>query len=56
MVEAKFSNTRIDPQLHYYRKRLQVPWAYQVVFEGNRDFVEKGVRCLPAHRFLAALV
>jgi predicted AAA+ superfamily ATPase len=56
MVEAKLSGERIDPSLHYYRDRLHVPWAYQVVFEGSRDFVEDGIRCLPAHRFLAALV
>ena len=56
MVGAKLSGEHIDPSIRYYRKKLRVPWAYQVVFEGKRDFVEEGVRCLPAHRFLAALV
>jgi hypothetical protein len=27
----------------------------RTVLEGERDFVENGVRCLPASRFLAAL-
>jgi hypothetical protein len=30
--------------------------VYQVVLEGERDFAQAGIRCLPAHRFLAALV
>jgi hypothetical protein len=55
LVEAKLAGDRIDPSLHYYRRKLVVPWAYQVVFEGSRDFIEEGVRCIPAHRFLAAL-
>ncbi len=55
-VEAKVSETAIDPALVYFRERLQIPWSYQVVLEGKRDFVERGVRCLPAGQFLAALV
>ncbi len=55
-VEAKRSETRIDPWLRYFRDRLKIPWVYQVVLEGTRDFVEDGVRCLPAADFLMALV
>ena len=55
-VEAKTNETRIDPAIPYFRDRLRIPWVYQVVLESNRDFVENGVRCVPAHRFLAALV
>lgn len=55
-VEAKVSGSRIDPSLKYFRDRLRVPHAFQVVLEGNRDYVEDGIRCLPAHRFLAGLV
>jgi len=55
-VEVKLSETRIDPTLVRFRERLGIPWAYQVVLEGTRDFVEGGVRVLPASRFLAALV
>ncbi|MFQ5505440.1 MAG: hypothetical protein ACE5F1_11675 [Planctomycetota bacterium] len=40
----------------YYRARLKIPWCYRVVFEGKRDFVQDGIRCLPAHRFFAALL
>jgi predicted AAA+ superfamily ATPase len=55
-VETKVSATGVDPSLRYFRDRLGFEYAYQVVMEGERDFVEYGVRCLPAHRFLAALV
>jgi len=55
-VEAKVSDTAIDPDLKYFRERLKIPFVYQVVLEGTRDFVEDGVRCLPAADFLAALI
>jgi len=54
-VEAKLTETRIDPALVYFRERLGLRWTYQVVLEGQRDFVEDGVRCLPARLLLAAL-
>ena len=54
-VEAKLSQTRVDPSLRYFRERLAIPFAYQVVLSGTSDFVEDGIRCLPASRFLAAL-
>jgi predicted AAA+ superfamily ATPase len=55
-VEAKISAGQVDPALVYFKERLSIPFAYQVVLDGSRDFVEKGVRCLPASRFLRALV
>lgn len=55
-VEVKLSETRIDPNLLYFRERLRIPWTYQIVMEGSRDFIEDGVRCLPARQFLSALV
>lgn len=54
-VEAKLSEMRIDPSLRYFRDRLGIPWAYQVVQSGTRGFVQDGIRCLPASRFLMAL-
>jgi predicted AAA+ superfamily ATPase len=55
-VEAKTSASRIDPSLTYFADRLRIPWVYQVVLETQRDFIQDDVRCVPAHRFLAALV
>ncbi len=55
-VEAKLSETRVDPSLRHFQERLGIPWVYQVVLEGTRDFVEDGVRVVPASQFLGALV
>lgn len=54
-VEAKLSEHRVDPSLAYYRDRLRIPFSYQVVLESDRDFVENGIRVVPAGRFLGAL-
>ena len=55
-VEAKVHETEIDPALIYFRERLRIPWSYQVVLESDRDYLQEGVRCLPARLFLAALI
>lgn len=55
-VEAKVQAMEIDPALIYFRERLRIPYSYQVVLESSRDFLQEGVRCLPARLFLAALV
>ena len=55
-VEAKLAEARVDPGIIYFRERLAIPWAYQLTLTGTRDFVEGGVRVLPASRFFAALV
>jgi uncharacterized protein len=54
-VEAKVSDLTITPALRYFGTRLQIPYLYQVVLEGTRDFVQDDVRCVPAAPFLAAL-
>ena len=46
----------MDPSLVYFRDRLRIPYAYQVVLEAGRDFVERGIRVVPAHAFLAGLI
>ncbi len=55
-VETKLRETDIDPALAYFRDRLKIPWTYQVVLEATRDFVQDRIRCVPAARFLAALI
>jgi hypothetical protein len=55
-VEVKLSQTTPDPSLLFFKERLRIPWAYQVVLDGQRDIVDRGVRIVPAARFLAALV
>jgi predicted AAA+ superfamily ATPase len=55
-VEVKLSESRVDPALLHFKDRFAIPWAYQVTLEGGQDFVQDGVRVVPASRFLAALV
>jgi hypothetical protein len=55
-VEVKLEADEIDPSLRYFQRSLRLPWAYQVTLEGRRDFVQDGVRCMPADKFLGALV
>ena len=55
-VEVKTSGTDVEPALAYFRDRLAIPWVYQVTLDGTRDFIEDGVRLLPASRFIGALV
>jgi hypothetical protein len=54
-IEVKVSETAVDPSLVYFRDRLRIPYAYQVVPEARRDLVDQGVRVVPAHAFLGAL-
>ena len=56
LVEVKLAETKVDPAVVHFKERFGVPFAYQVTLEGGRDFVQDGVRVVPAHRFLAALV
>ncbi len=55
-VEAKLSETQIDPALIYFREKLKIPQVYQVVLNSARDYAQESVRCLPARQFFAALV
>jgi hypothetical protein len=55
-VEAKLTDTAIDPSLVHFRERLKIPFSYQVVLQASRDFVQDEVRCLPAATFLSALI
>jgi predicted AAA+ superfamily ATPase len=55
-VEVKLSSGQVDPALVHFKKRLAIPYAYQVTLEETRDVLDQGVRVVPASRFLAALV
>ncbi|MEK7269549.1 MAG: AAA family ATPase [Planctomycetota bacterium] len=55
-VEAKLSDDAVSPALFHYRDRLKIPFGYQVVLDGRRDYEKDGVRCLPARTFFSGLV
>jgi len=55
-VEAKLSSGQVDPALVHFKKKLAIPYAYQVTLAETRDVLDQGVRVVPASRFLAGLV
>ena len=55
-VEAKLSASGVNPSLAYFQQKLKIPWVYQVVMQETRDVEKDGVRSLPAHQFLGALI
>jgi predicted AAA+ superfamily ATPase len=55
-VEVKTSDMTVSKHLRYFAQRLEIPWCYQVVGEGDVDFVKDGVRVMAVDRFLGALV
>ena len=54
-VECKTSGGPVGPALHYFGKRLNIPFLYQISLEGNEDVFDGGIRVMPAGKFLAAL-
>jgi predicted AAA+ superfamily ATPase len=55
-VEVKTSGMAVSKHLRYFAQRLEIPYCYQVVGEGDVDFVKDGVRVMAVDRFLGALV
>lgn len=55
-VEVKTSDTVVSKHLRYFAQRLGIPYCYQIVGEGDVDFVKDGVRVMAVDRFLGALV
>lgn len=55
-VEAKLDDASLSPHLLYFKERLSIPYAYQVVKKRSVDRLEKGVRSIYAGKFLAGLI
>jgi hypothetical protein len=55
-VEVKISDTSVSPHLHYYRKKLNIPYCYQVVKKSGVDRFINGIRIVSADRFLCGLI
>jgi len=45
----------VSPALHYFGKRLNIPFLYQVSLEGNEDVFDGGIRLMATGKFLAAM-
>lgn len=55
-VEVKLAEERLSPNILYFKERLNIPWAYQVVMKDSVDKLERGVRILSASKFLTGLI
>jgi len=55
-VEVKLSETAIDPSLLYFKEKLNIPYAYQIVRSPGIDTFKNNVRVLSADKFLAGLI
>ena len=55
-VEAKLNDTSLSPHLLYFKKRLSIPYVYQVVKKNAVDRLDKGTRMISAGKFLSGLM
>ena len=55
-VEVKVNNTNISPHLHYFKEKLNIPFAYQVIKKHGVDSVKKKIRLVSADAFLSGLI
>jgi predicted AAA+ superfamily ATPase len=55
-VEAKLSEEIISPHLKYFKERLKIPFAYQVVKKRDIDRFINEIRVVSADRFLCGLI
>lgn len=55
-IEVKSSKEDISKPLAYFTKKLKIPFAYQLVMEGGKDYWKKNIRVISADKFLGGLV
>jgi len=57
-VEVKLSSTKISVPLKYFKRKLNIPFSFQVVMEDNIDFldIKSNIRVISASLFLSGLV
>ncbi|MBI5244626.1 MAG: ATP-binding protein [Elusimicrobia bacterium] len=55
-VEVKTQDESVSPNLRYFREKLQIPFAYQVLKKEGVDWASNGIRVISADKLLSALV
>lgn len=55
-VEAKLNEDSPDPNLIYFKERLKIPFAYQVIKKDKVDKIKDGIRIISASKFLTGLI
>lgn len=55
-VEVKKSDSALSKELRYFAKKLDIPYAFQIVGSEHIDHYKEGIRIMSVEKFLAALV
>lgn len=55
-VETKLSDENVSPDLHYFKEKLKIPFAYQLIRKPGVHRLIQGVHVISADRFLAGLI
>lgn len=55
-IEVKQSDQTVSKNLHYFGKKLDIPFKYQLVNAENIDFLHNDIRVMSADKFLSGLV
>ncbi|MBI2070920.1 MAG: ATP-binding protein [Elusimicrobia bacterium] len=55
-VEVKTQYEGLVPNLNYFREKLRIPFAYQVINRPGIDQLSGGIRVISADKFLSALI
>ncbi|MBI4653140.1 ATP-binding protein [Candidatus Kuenenbacteria bacterium] len=55
-IEVKSSDEQASKYLKYFVKKLNIPFAYQVVQQSKIDFYQNNIRIISADKFLSGLI
>lgn len=55
-VEAKTADKKISRSLIYFKEKLGLSLAYQVLRDAGEDYIKDGIRVISADKFLTALI
>jgi len=55
-IEVKLSDKKVSKHLKYFVKKINIPFAYQVIKKTNTDFWQDNIRVISAEKFLSGLV
>ncbi len=55
-IEIKNSDQNVSKNLHYFGKKLAIPFLYQLVKTADVDFIQDNVRVMSVDKFLRGLV
>jgi len=55
-VEVKLKKKQLSKHLKYFKEKLNIPFAYQIIGEDDIDFEKNDIRVISSSKFLTALI